>query len=105
MKTTIDNELLDDSSLSLRARGLLAYMLSKPDDCKFCVRELAKCSSKDGITAIRTALKEIEKAGYLTWQNNRKENGRFGGTTWKLADSPMFSQQADNQKSNNKEKK
>lgn len=90
----IDNDLLDNSSLSFKARGLLAYMLSKPDDWKFYATELVKHSSKDGITAIRSALKEIEKAGYLIRQKNRKENGKFDGTDWELVDTPTFSPRA-----------
>lgn len=90
----IDNDLLNDSSLSFKARGLLAYMLSKPDDWKFYTTELARRSSKDGVTAIRSALEEIEKAGYLIRRKNRKEDGQFDGINWKLVDTPTFSPQS-----------
>ena len=59
----VDINVLEDERLSFKARGLLIYMLSKPDDWKFYTDELAKRSSKDGITAIKSALKEIENAG------------------------------------------
>ena len=91
----IDNDLIDNSSLSFKARGLLIYMLSKPDDWKFYTTELAKHSSKEGIAAIRTALEEIEKAGYLIRQKKRKNNGKFDGTDWELVDIPTFSPQVD----------
>lgn len=91
----IDNDLIGNSSLSFKARGLLIYMLSKPDDWKFYTTELAKRSSKEGIAAIRTALEEIEKAGYLIRQKKRKNNGKFDGTDWELVDIPTFSPQVD----------
>lgn len=92
----IDNDVLNNRSLSFMARGLLAYMLSKPDDWKFRTTALAKRSPKDGVTAICSALAEIEKAGYLIRRENRKENGQFDGTdwNWKLVDTPTFSPQS-----------
>ena len=59
----VDNKVIEDKRLSFKARGLLIYMLSKPDDWKFFTGELVKRSSKDGLSSIRTALKEIESAG------------------------------------------
>lgn len=97
----IGNDLIGNSSLSFKARGLLIYMLSKPDDWKFYTTELAKHSSKEGISAIRTALEEIEKAGYLIRKKKRKDNGKFDGTDWELIDMPTFSPQADNPHANN----
>lgn len=91
----IGNDLIGNSSLSFKARGLLIYMLSRPDDWKFYTTELAKRSSKEGISAIRTALEEIEKAGYLIRKKKRKDNGKFDGSDWKLVDIPTFSPQVD----------
>lgn len=91
----IDNALIDNTSLSFKARGLLIYMLSKPDDWKFYTTELAKHSSKEGIAAIKSALIEIENAGYLIRQKKRKNNGKFDGLDWKLVDIPTFLPQVD----------
>lgn len=91
----IDNNLIDNSSLSFKARGLLIYMLSKPDDWQFYTSELAKHSSKEGIAAIKSALHEIEKAGYLIRQKKRQDDGKFGGIDWKLVDTPAFSPEVD----------
>lgn len=89
----IDNDILDDERLSFKARGLLSYMLSKPDDWRFYATELAKHSQKDGRDSIGGALKEMEKFGYLKRTQKRSLNGRFGDQDWLLLDTPAFSPQ------------
>ena len=83
----VDNKVIEDERLSFKARGLLIYMLSKPDDWKFYTEELAKRSNKDGISAIKTALNEIEDAGYLTRKQGHKKNGQFTSQDWILTDT------------------
>lgn len=83
----VDNKVIEDERLSFKARGLLIYMLSKPDDWKFYTDELAKRSSKDGVSAIKSALNEIERAGYLTRKQGHKKNGQFTSQDWILTDT------------------
>ena len=89
----VDNKVIEDERLSFKARGLLIYMLSKPDDWKFYTEELAKRSNKDGISAIKTALNEIEDAGYLTRKQGHKKNGQFTSQDWILTDTSTNSPQ------------
>jgi len=89
----ISNEILDDQRISFKARGLLAYMLSKSDDWKFYVDELANHSEKDGKKAVQSALKEIENAGYLKRIKQRDKQGHFSEQDWQLLDIPTFSPQ------------
>ena len=89
----VNNEILNDTRLSFKARGLLIYMLSMKDDWKFYSKELAKHSQKDGKDSIQSALKEIEQAGYLQRIQTRQKNGRFGEQDWLLVDTPTFSPQ------------
>ncbi|WP_283586329.1 DnaD domain protein [Limosilactobacillus vaginalis] len=84
----VDNKVIEDKRLSFKARGLLIYMLSKPDDWKFFTGELVKRSSKDGLSSIRTALKEIESAGYLVRKRERSNKGTFTSQDWILTDIP-----------------
>lgn len=89
----ISNDILNDQRLSFKARGLLAYMLSKPDDWKFYTEELVKHSDKDGISAIKAALNEMENMGYLKRVQKRAEKGKFGSQDWIISDKPTVSPQ------------
>lgn len=93
--SVFDNNLLRDSNISFRARGLLTYMLSLPDDWKFYVSELAQHSDKEKETAIRSAIDELEKAGYMKRVQKRGENGKFGAVDWYVYDEPQFSPNGD----------
>ena len=97
----INNDTLNDDRLSFKARGLLAYMLSKPDDWQFYVSELQKHSQKDGRRAIESALKEIQEAGYLQRKQMHKKDGSFDKVEWLLTDRPAFSPQAQNVQAQN----
>ena len=74
--TIIGNAVLADDHISFRAKGVLVYLLGKPDNWQVSERHLATVGN-DGVTAIRAALKELELAGYI--QRHRKQglNGRF----------------------------
>ena len=86
--TIIGNTGLKDKRLTLKAKGLLAYMLSLPDDWTFYETELME-HSKDGRDAIRSALKELEGAGYLVRHQKREDSGKFGQKEWKVWDEPL----------------
>lgn len=89
--TVLNNDLIRDSRLSFKARGLLQYMLSMPDDWKFYVSELAKHSSKEGEGAIRSAITELEEAGYMRRIRKRGKGGKFEAVDWEVLDEPAFS--------------
>lgn len=55
---------LNDERLSWKAKGIVAYMLSMPDDWKFYVKEIAN-HSKDGEDSLRTGIKELKECGYV----------------------------------------
>ena len=86
--TIIGNTGLKDKRLTLKAKGLLAYMLSLPDDWTFYETELME-HSKDGRDAIRSALRELEGAGYLVRDQEREDSGKFGQKEWKVLDEPL----------------
>ena len=85
----IDNRIIENKKISFKARGLLIYMLAKPDDWKFYPDELAKHSDKDGVKAINTALQEMESVGYLVRKRKRDNKGHFKGIDYLLYETPQ----------------
>ena len=63
--TTIHNSLISDTEISYKAKGILIYMLSKPDGWNYNAKEIAK-NSKDGIEAVYSGLKELVNAKYVS---------------------------------------
>lgn len=74
--TVINNIALTDTRISFRAKGVLAYLLSKPDEWRVSERQLAS-EGHEGVTAIRAALKELENAGYVERRRSQGQDGRF----------------------------
>lgn len=62
--TTIDNGYLNDEELSFKAKGILTYLLSLPDDWVVHIEQIVT-KSKDGIASFRTGLSELIDKGYL----------------------------------------
>ncbi|NBJ75148.1 helix-turn-helix domain-containing protein, partial [Neglecta sp. X4] len=74
--TVMSNYHLRDKSLSLKAKGLLSQMLSLPEDWDYTLSGLAVINreSKD---AIRSAVNELEKAGYIKRRQTTDAGGKF----------------------------
>lgn len=86
--TCISNDVFR-SDLSLKARGMLCTMLSLPDDWEFSENGL-QAILKDGQTSVRSAIKELETAGFLSRTRERDESGRMGRCIWTVSDYPRF---------------
>ena len=76
--TTLSNAMLGDIRLSWKARGLLAYLLSKPPNWKVIISHLVTQGS-DGKAAIVAGLDELEGFGYLKRTRRPKVKGQFDG--------------------------
>lgn len=61
--TVLYNSMIKDKRLSLKAKGLFAVMMSRPDGWKFSVSGLAVFTGA-GKDTIRSALMELERVGY-----------------------------------------
>ncbi len=84
--TRLSNEFLLDETISDKARGTLARLLSRPDKWNLNVNYLVK-TGKDGHTAIRSAIRELEEAGYIQREVSRHENGRIIGVEYIIHES------------------
>ena len=74
--TTVANAPFNDSRLSWEARGMLAYLLTKPDSWEVRMGDLIS-QSPGSRTIVRRIFKELETYGYLTRERQRQENGTF----------------------------
>ena len=74
--TIVDNKIINDSSLSSRAKFMYVYMLSKPDDWKFNYKSFLK-ELKEGKEYIQGMIKELKEAKLLTLEQKYDDNGRF----------------------------
>ena len=70
------NYHLKDRALSLKAKGLFSMLLSLPEGWDFSLPGLtALC--KEGMDAIREAVKELEKLGYIIRSRIRNAKGQL----------------------------
>jgi len=92
---TISNDLARDERLSYRARGVLVAILSRPDNWQTSATQLA-IEGKEGRDAIRSALNELEAAGYVERIRTQDGRGQWHTTTV-VADVPREKTVADSQ--------
>ena len=87
--TVMSNYHLKDSSLTLKSKGLLSMMLSLPDEWNYTTRGLAAIC-KEGVDSIGTALKELERAGYIQRHRLRDEKGKITDTEYVIFERPQI---------------
>jgi hypothetical protein len=97
----IDKSVFEDNAISWKAKGILGYLLTKPNDWKIYVDEIAKhaptvekegkqISKKgSGVSAVYEALKELRAAGYARLTVTR-ENGVITGKQWEVSEIPVL---------------
>lgn len=90
----IPNALLADCRLSWKAKGILCYLLSKPENWVARVADIENHGS-DGETVVRTALLELRSLGYAQLQRVTDLRGRITGTRLLVADSQKFTPSTD----------
>ena len=78
----VANALARDVSLSFKARGIMLYLLSLPDDWELNIQHLAETGGKDGMSSIRSGVAELLKAGYLEHKVIRDAANRIVRHEW-----------------------
>lgn len=84
----IDKTGLNDTQLSWKAKGLLCYLLSLPDDWQIYLNEL-KNHSSDGRDSTASAINELIKYGYCSREVNRDSRGRLKGYVYQIYEVPL----------------
>lgn len=87
--TQINNSVLLNPHLTLKAKGLLAVMMSRPEQWVFYMDWLEK-QSRDGREAHQTAMRELEKGKYVVRLRVQRPNGTFKGWEYLVDDAPIL---------------
>ena len=87
--TVMSNHHLRNAGLSLKSKGLLSMMLSLPEDWNYTTRGLAKIC-KEGTDSIGSALKELERAGYIVRNRLRDSKGKIVDVEYVIYETPHF---------------
>ena len=83
----MSNHHLRNKELTLKAKGLLSQMLSLPEDWDYTLAGLSQIN-REKIDAIREAIKELERAGYIVRSRERDEKGRLRGADYVIYEQP-----------------
>lgn len=94
----LDKSISDNDRLSWRARGLLIYLLGKPDNWKVSVANLVNqtqnSAHRSGRDAIYSILKELEDIGYLQREQGKTDNGKFGSIDYVVSEIPVIREES-----------
>lgn len=89
----LDKRISEDRGLSWAARGLLIFLLGKPDHWKISIDHLRKetesCARPTGRDAVYGLLNEIISGGYIKRMESRDEKGRVSGYDYIVFDEPI----------------
>lgn len=97
----LDKGFLQDKGLSWKAKGLLSYMLSLPDDWEFYLDELEQHAT-DGMSSLRSGFKELQERGYVSRNRTRQDDGTFKWITTVHESTTCENPQVDNPQVDNR---
>lgn len=83
--TQIPNTWARDSRLGYRAKGILLLLMSHQDGWRISLEHLAN-DGPDGITAVRTAIQQLQECGYLVRTIIRNDKNQIEGSEWIISD-------------------
>lgn len=87
--TIISNDIITDKRMSGKAKWILIYALSRPDNWTFYFKDIVN-QGTDGKDSIRNGLRELELLGYLCKNDQeRDDKGRYGNAEWIFYETPQ----------------
>ena len=86
--TVMSNHHLRNAELTLKSKGLLSQMLSLPENWDYTLQGLSLIN-REKIDAIREAVRELERAGYITRSRVRNDKGQLTGTEYVIREQPQ----------------
>ena len=92
--TVMSNHHLKNKNLTLKAKGLMSLLLSLPDDWVHTLAGLAQISV-EGVDAIRMAVHELEREGYVVRNRIRDEKGHLGEMEYVVYENPQMPEVAE----------
>lgn len=96
----VHKQFIYDPKLSARAKGILLYLLSRPNDWQIYTSEIQKHMT-DGIKSVNSAVKELINAGYIKRALKRSEKGTFKGYEYLVYEIPTEMPFAENGQTEN----
>lgn len=84
---TIPNHVFEDDRLSMGARWLLGYLLSKPDNWTVVTQDICN-KGKCGRDKARSMIAELVETGYAEREQLR-DDGKFGSSVLVIYDEPL----------------
>lgn len=94
--TTVPNETFQRNDISWKAKGLLIYLLTLPDDWEIYKKDLSKRSS-DGYSLTNSAFRELQDLGYIVEDGEKRNEGMFSGKDYLVFPVPKTPTDGENQ--------
>lgn len=88
----VDMRPILNSNLSWKAKGILVYLLSRPDGWEVNLTDLVKRST-DGLASVKAGVKELKEVGHLKHAGIRKASGQFDTVIWEVYEAPQVGNQ------------
>jgi hypothetical protein len=98
----LNKKFLNDERMSWKAKGILSYLLSLPDDWQIYEAEIQK-HSVDGMASLKSGIKELMVNGYIQREQIRNDRGHFIGYKYQVYEVSTEMRKSDIGKSNNRE--
>ena len=83
---TINKTFIYDSELSFKAKGIMTYLLSRPDDWEIYTTEIEK-HAQDKKDSVASGIKELVEKGYIE-RKQKRSGGKFGGYDYSVYEKP-----------------